>query len=176
MVWCYNFWYYWQIDETVEPPDYMERAEDGMNLIMARLLAILDSWISFEDNVMIELDAAEDASQRVMRGSVGEVGLVTGTSEVLLDDVFAQVSSSSSEVGMECLQRYAGVIWLVFFIEHLHLIVVWLGDNQRTNAIAIGRHLQILSTTPYSIVNTIGRTSIIQLRINKHAFPITSTK
>lgn len=80
----------------------MERAEDGMNVIMARLLAILDSWISFEDNVMIELDAAEYASQRVMQGSVGEVGLVTGTSELLLDSVFTQVSRSSSEVAMVC--------------------------------------------------------------------------
>jgi hypothetical protein len=90
----------------------MERAEDGMDLIMARLLAILDSWISFEDNVMMELDAAEDASQRVMRGSVGEVGLVTGTSELLLDDVFAQVSHSSSQVGLECLLKvwYAGFL------------------------------------------------------------------
>lgn len=113
----------------------MERAEDGMDLIMARLLAILDSWISFEDNVMIELDAAEDASQRVMRGSVGEVGLVTGTSEVLLDDVFAQVSSSSSEVGMECLQRYAGVIWLVFLHGHVYLNSVCLGVDLQTYTI-----------------------------------------
>ena len=44
----------------------MERAEDGMDIILVRLMSILDAWISFEDNVMLELDAAESASQRFM--------------------------------------------------------------------------------------------------------------
>ena len=144
----------------------MERAEDGMDLIMARLLAILDSWISFEDNVMMELDAAEDASQRVMRGSVGEVGLVTGTSELLLDRVFAQVSRGSSQVGLECLLRYG---MQVFLLGHLHLIGVWGGDNQRTNGIEIERHLQNIIN--YSILNSQHNWEdlCIQLRVNKHA-------
>ena len=71
------------------------------------------------------------------------------------------------------------VIWLVSLIRQpaLHLVDVWVRDYQRTNAIEIRRHLQILSASPYSVVNTIGRSYVcIQLRINKHALPITSTK
>lgn len=65
----------------------MERAEDGMDIILARLISILDSWISFEDNCMMEMDAAEAASMRIMQGSVGEVGLVTDTSQTMLGDM-----------------------------------------------------------------------------------------
>lgn len=65
------------------PLDTPERAADGINLIMARLMNILDSWISFEDNVMEELDASEHAAQNVMRGIVGEVDLVDRTSAAI---------------------------------------------------------------------------------------------
>lgn len=73
------------VDETVECPMYMERAEEGMDLILGRLLGILDSWICYEDNVGIELEAAEIASERIMQGSVGEVCLVTATSHAVLN-------------------------------------------------------------------------------------------
>lgn len=84
-----------QVDETVECPLYMERAEDGMDIILARLISILDSWISFEDNCMMELDAAESASKRIMEGSVGEVGLVTETSETLLGGMIETTGEAS---------------------------------------------------------------------------------
>ena len=84
-----------QVDETVECPLYMERAEDGMDIILARLISVLDSWISFEDNVMMEMDAAEAASQRIMEGSVGEVGLVTDTSETLLGGMIETTGEAS---------------------------------------------------------------------------------
>ncbi|KAG0628476.1 hypothetical protein M758_1G030000 [Ceratodon purpureus] len=83
------------VDETVECPLYMERAEDGMDIILARLISILDSWISFEDNCMMELDAAESASKRIMEGSVGEVGLVTETSETLLGGMIETTGEAS---------------------------------------------------------------------------------
>lgn len=61
---------------------------------MGRLMNILDSWISFEDNVMEELDASEHAAQNVMRGIVGEVDLVDRTSAAitgsLVDNVMPQ--------------------------------------------------------------------------------------
>lgn len=83
-----------QADEVTPPLDTAERAADGMNLIMARLMNILDSWISFEDNVMEELDASEHAAQNVMRGIVGEVDLVDRTSAAvtrsLVDNVMPQ--------------------------------------------------------------------------------------
>ncbi|CAM6035598.1 unnamed protein product [Sphagnum compactum] len=103
------------VDETVEPPDYLERAEDGMNIVMAQLLNILDSWITFEDDVMIELDAVESASQFTMQGIVGEVhlvesasqftmqgivgevGLVTDTSNLLMDSVLETVDTQAME-------------------------------------------------------------------------------
>jgi hypothetical protein len=103
------------VDETVEPPDYLERAEDGMNIVMAQLLDILDSWITFEDDVMIELDAAESASQFTMQGIVGEVhlvesasqftmqgivgevGLVTDASNLLMDSVLETVDTQATE-------------------------------------------------------------------------------
>jgi hypothetical protein len=72
-----------QADEVTPPLDTAERATDGINLIMARLMNILDSWISFEDNVMEELDASEHAAQNVMRGIVGEVDLVDRTSAAI---------------------------------------------------------------------------------------------
>ena len=61
--------------------------------------------------------------------------------------------------------RSAGVIWLVFLIEHLYLIGVWLGEDQRKSSIhtlEIGLHLQIFYTTPLAITNTIGRTFVFE--------------
>ena len=52
---------------------------------------VLDSWISFEDNVMVELAAAEQASQLVMTGSVGEVVLVDQTSTDVTTSLIDQV-------------------------------------------------------------------------------------
>ena len=40
----------------------------------------------------------------------------------------------------------------------------------------IGRRLQVLITTLYSIVNTIGRIYVSNEEINKHVLPITITK
>ncbi|XP_024380091.1 flagellar radial spoke protein 3 [Physcomitrium patens] len=67
-------------DEATPALDTAERAVDSIDLIMSRLMNVLDSWISFEDNVMVELAAAEQASQRVMTGVAGEVELVQHTS------------------------------------------------------------------------------------------------
>lgn len=69
-----------QADEATPALDTAERAVDSIDLIMSRLMNVLDSWISFEDNVMVELAAAEQASQRVMTGVAGEVELVQHTS------------------------------------------------------------------------------------------------
>ena len=54
---------------------------------------VLDSWISFEDNVMMELAAAEQASQRVMAGTVGEVVLVDQTSIDITASLVDRVSN-----------------------------------------------------------------------------------
>ena len=54
---------------------------------------VLDSWISFEDNVMMELAAAEQASQRVMAGTVGEVVLVDQTSTDITASLVDRVSN-----------------------------------------------------------------------------------
>jgi len=84
-----------QVDETIECPAYMEKAKDGMEIILARLISILDSWISFEDNVMMEMDATELASQRIMEGSIGEVNLVTKTSGTILSGMIETIGEAS---------------------------------------------------------------------------------
>lgn len=96
-----------QVDETVECPAYMERAEDGMEIILARLISILDSWISFEDNVMMEMDAAESASQRIMEGSVGEVALVTDTSEAVLSGMI-ETTGEASDMAHRIVENVLG--------------------------------------------------------------------
>jgi hypothetical protein len=58
---------------------------------MAQLLDILDSWITFEDDVMIELDAAESASQFTMQGIVGEVHLVESASQFTMQGIVGEV-------------------------------------------------------------------------------------
>jgi len=80
-----------QADEVTPALDTSEQAVDGINLIMSQLMNVLDSWISFEDNVMIELDATEQASQRVMAGVTGEVDLVNWTSLDVTTDLIDQV-------------------------------------------------------------------------------------
>ena len=95
------------MDETVECPLYMERVEDGMDIILARLMSILDAWISFEDNVMLELDAAESASQRIMQGFVGEVDLVTNTSEIVLGGVI-QTTGEASDMAHRIIDNVLG--------------------------------------------------------------------
>jgi hypothetical protein len=62
-------------------------------MIMSRLMNVLDSWISFEDNVMMELAATEQASQRVMAGTVGEVVLVDQTSTDITTSLVDRVSN-----------------------------------------------------------------------------------
>jgi hypothetical protein len=62
-----------------------------MNIVMAQLLDILDSWITFEDDVMIELDAAESASQFTMQGIVGEVHLVESASQFTMQGIVGEV-------------------------------------------------------------------------------------
>jgi hypothetical protein len=62
-----------------------------MNIVMAQLLNILDSWITFEDDVMIELDAAESASQFTMQGIVGEVHLVESASQFTMQGIVGEV-------------------------------------------------------------------------------------
>ena len=54
-----------------------------------------------------------------------------------------------------------------FSDTYIYLVGVWLGGDQRTNTIKtwfkeIGLRLKILSTTPLSIVNTIGRTDVFR--------------
>lgn len=96
-----------QVDETVECPLYMERAEEGMDIVLARLISILDSWISFEDNVMMEMDAAEAASQRIMQGAVGEVGLVTDTSETLVGGMI-ETTGEASDIAHRIIDNILG--------------------------------------------------------------------
>jgi hypothetical protein len=62
----------------------------------------------------------------------------------------------------EC--KYVGFIWLHLLIGHLYLIGVWLGEDQQTNEHHtctcfnnVELRLQVLSTAPHSIMNTIGR-------------------
>jgi hypothetical protein len=99
------------VDETVEPPDYLERAEDGMNIVMAQLLDILDSWITFEDDVMIELDAAESASQFTMRGIVGEVQLVESASQFTMQGIVGEVGlvTDTSNLLMDSVLEMVGL-------------------------------------------------------------------
>ena len=54
-----------------------------------------------------------------------------------------------------------------FSDTYIYLVGVWLGGDQRMNTIKtcfkeIGLRLKILSTTPHSIVNTIGRTDVFR--------------
>ena len=62
------------------------------------------------------------------------------------------------------IRRNVGVIQLRFLIGLLHLIGVWFGEDKKPMTmtahawkISIGLRLQVLATTPHSIVNTIGR-------------------
>ncbi len=75
----------------VPPPDTAERVADGVDMVMARLMNVLDSWITFEDNVMQELDAAEHATHNVMQGIVGEVELVENTSTSVTSSILDRV-------------------------------------------------------------------------------------
>jgi hypothetical protein len=117
-----------QADEVTPPLDTPERAADGINLIMARLMNILDSWISFEDNVMEELDASEHAAQNVMRGIVGEVDLVDRTSAAitgsLVDDVMPQFPNI--HILFTSIQRLYTPLWKYEFVpqSRAHLKVV----------------------------------------------------
>ncbi|KAH9555434.1 hypothetical protein CY35_08G113900 [Sphagnum magellanicum] len=85
------------VDEVVPPPDTAERVADGVDMVMARLMNVLDSWITFEDNVMQELDAAEHATHNVMRGIVGEVELVENTSTSVTSSILDRVGIRSTE-------------------------------------------------------------------------------
>lgn len=96
-----------QVDEIVECPAYIERAEDGMEIILAQLISILDSWISFEDNVMVEMDAAESASQKIIEGSIGEVNLVTNTSETILGAMI-ETTSEASDMARRIVENVLG--------------------------------------------------------------------
>jgi len=79
------------VDEVVPPPDTAERVADGVDMVMARLMNVLDSWITFEDNVMQELDAAEHATHNVMHGIVGEVELIENTSTSVTSSILDRV-------------------------------------------------------------------------------------
>jgi hypothetical protein len=79
------------VDEVVPPPDTAERVADGVDMVMARLMNVLDSWITFEDNVMQELDAAEHATHNVMQGIVGEVELIENTSTSVTSSILDRV-------------------------------------------------------------------------------------
>jgi hypothetical protein len=79
------------VDEVVPPADTAERVADGVDMVMARLMNVLDSWITFEDNVMQELDAAEHATHNVMLGIVGEVELVENTSTSVTSSILDRV-------------------------------------------------------------------------------------
>ncbi|CAM6033571.1 unnamed protein product [Sphagnum compactum] len=85
------------VDEVVPPPDTAERVADGVDMVMARLMNVLDSWITFEDNVMQELDAAEHATHNVMLGIVGEVELVENTSTSVTSSILDRVGIRSTE-------------------------------------------------------------------------------
>ena len=59
--------------------------------------------------------------------------------------------------------RYVGVVLLLFLAGSLHLIGLWFDDNKHhkdTSVRAIGSRIQIILSTPHSIVNTIGETYV----------------
>ena len=64
---------------------------------------------------------------------------------------------------LEITLKICGYNLLLSSVEHLYLIVVLFGEDQRTNTIKdtclkeIELHFWILMTTPHSIVNTIRR-------------------
>ena len=62
--------------------------------------------------------------------------------------------------------RYVGVVLLLFLAGSLHLIGLWFDDNKHhkdtsvRSVRAIGSRIQIILSTPHSIVNTIGETYV----------------
>ena len=75
---------------------------------------------------------------------------------------------SSSSMDRSNYMRYMNVTWLFFFDKHLYLtghwcVVRW-GSKKKNTVKEIKLRIQILSTSPYPIVNTIGRTIILNLR------------